>query len=62
MKAVIDIKNCISCGMCVGVCPEVFRMVNDSHAEVYVKEVPVQLKAKVIEAEKNCPASVITVE
>jgi len=62
MKATIDIESCIACGLCVGICPKVFRMVGDHHAEVYVKEIPSESKAASIEAQKTCPASVINLE
>lgn len=62
MRANIDIENCISCGLCVRACPEVFRMAGDDHAEVSMKDIPNSLGSKVIEAEKTCPTSAITVE
>jgi ferredoxin len=62
MKAMIDIENCISCGLCVGICPKVFRMAGDDHAEVYIKVVPIEAEATVIEAQKTCPVSVIAIE
>ena len=61
MKAFIDRGNCISCGLCVGSCPEVFRMAEDNYAEVYIDEVPFESEVTALEAQKNCPASVITV-
>lgn len=62
MKAEIDRSNCISCGLCETVCPEVFRMGEDGPAEVYVETVPSALEKVAIEAMESCPVSVITVE
>ena len=32
---VVDTEECISCGVCVEECPEVFRMSNNDKSEVY---------------------------
>ena len=62
MKAEIDRDGCISCGVCVSTCPEVFRMGSDGPAEVYVETVPEHLENEAMEARDNCPVSVITIE
>lgn len=62
MKAFIDRDGCISCGLCVGICPEVFRMAADDIAEVYVSEVPSQVETSAVEAQNSCPVSVITLD
>ena len=62
MKAFIDKEGCISCGLCVGTCPEVFRMAEDDLAEVYVDVIPTEVEATALEAQDNCPVAVITVE
>ncbi|HHU73670.1 MAG TPA: ferredoxin [Clostridiales bacterium] len=62
MKASIDRDGCISCGLCVATCPEVFRMGDDDIAEVYVDVVPSEVEDTAIEAQDNCPVAVITVE
>lgn len=62
MIAKIDRDGCIACGTCPAVCPEVFRMAEDGLAEVYVDEVPEEAKESAIEAQEECPVSVITVE
>ena len=62
MKAFIDRNDCISCELCVETCPEVFQMAADDHAEVYVDEVPSKAEDATLEAQGNCPASVITVK
>ncbi|HOA79465.1 MAG TPA: ferredoxin [Defluviitaleaceae bacterium] len=62
MIAKIDRDGCIGCGTCPGVCPEVFRMDDDGLAEVYVDEVPEEAKDSAIQAQEECPVSVITVE
>lgn len=60
MIASVDKSGCISCGLCVSICPEVFRMTDDG-AEVYVDVVPESLEEAVKEASDSCPVSVITV-
>lgn len=62
MKAFLDRDGCISCGLCAETCPEVFRMADDGIAEVYVEEVPVEAEDTAVEAQDECPVSVITVE
>ena len=62
MKASIQRDGCISCGLCEGTCPQVFRMAEDGRAEVYVDSVPADAAAAAQEARDSCPVSVITVE
>ncbi|NCD09595.1 MAG: ferredoxin [Negativicutes bacterium] len=62
MKAAIDKAGCISCGLCVSICPDVFRMADDGGAEVYVNTVPESAEDAVSEARNSCPVSVITIE
>lgn len=62
MKAYLDKSGCISCGLCVDICPEVFQMDDDGVAEVYVEDVPVEVEDAAVEAQDSCPVSVITVE
>lgn len=62
MKAILDRDGCISCGLCISVCPEVFRMGDDDIAEVYTDEVPKEVEDAAVEAQEGCPVSVIAVE
>ena len=62
MKASIERDGCISCGLCAETCPEVFRMADDDLAEVYVDLVPEGVQDTALEAQENCPVSVIIVE
>ena len=63
MKAEIDREGCISCGLCVNTCPEVFRMSDeDGRAEVYTEPVPPECHEETLNAEQACPVSVIHVQ
>ena len=62
MRATIDREDCIGCGACVETCPEVFRMADDDLAEVYVDPIPTSAEEMALEAQDECPVSVITVE
>lgn len=62
MKAMLDRSGCISCGLCVETCPEVFRMGEDGVAEVHQENVPKEAEESAVEAQEGCPVSVITVE
>ncbi|NMC56368.1 MAG: ferredoxin [Eubacteriaceae bacterium] len=61
MKAIIDRDGCISCGMCVDVCPEVFSFADDGKAQVHA-EITVDMEDKAEEARDSCPVSVISIE
>lgn len=61
MKVTIDRDDCISCGVCTSVCPEVFRFAEDGLAEVY-SDNPEDHKDSVTEARDSCPVSIIDVE
>jgi Ferredoxin len=62
MKAAIDREGCIACGLCAGICPNVFRMADDGFAEVYVDPVPAEAENDVKEACDSCPVAVISFE
>jgi len=62
MKAIIDRSGCISCGLCVDTCPEVFQMADDGLAEVFSDPVPKDAEDKAMEARDGCPVSVISIE
>lgn len=61
MKASVDKEGCISCGMCIEICPEIFRMGEDDVAEVY-KEVNEEHMEAAQEARDECPVAVISIE
>lgn len=62
MKAEIDRSGCISCGLCIATCPEVFQMGDDNLAEVIVDEIPSDAESTAVDAQEGCPVSVIKVE
>lgn len=61
MKASVDKSGCIACGLCVSICPEVFRIDSDGLAEAYA-EVTGNLEGSAAEARDGCPVSVINLE
>ncbi len=60
MKAKV-IEGCISCGLCVSICPEVFRMSDEGVSEVYAEPTP-DNEESAREAAEGCPVSVIVIE
>jgi ferredoxin len=61
MKAYVDQDGCISCGLCVDTCPEVFRLNDDGVAEAYSDVTP-ENQAAAEDARDSCPVCVITIE
>jgi len=61
MNVIIDRDECISCGVCESMCPEVFRMADDGLSEVHQQPTP-DLEAATREAAESCPVSIIHVE
>lgn len=61
MKVHINREGCVSCGLCVSLCPEVFNFADDGLAEVVSNPQPDNYSA-VSEAADGCPVSVISTE
>ena len=61
MKAIVVADDCIGCGLCVDICPEVFEMPEDK-AIVKSAEVPAEAQDKCKEAAENCPVDSIKIE
>lgn len=59
MKAIVN-EGCISCGVCVDTCPEVFHFDSDGIAEG--GDVEKDNKDAAVEARDGCPVSVIDIE
>jgi len=53
--------DCIACAACEGVCPEVFRVVEDK-STVILNPVPEELKKCALAAEDGCPVEAISHE
>ncbi|MDO5520346.1 MAG: ferredoxin [bacterium] len=62
MKAVVDQDACISCGMCVSTCPEVFEFDDNEKAHAVVDPVPGELEDSAQEAAEGCPTDAIHTE
>lgn len=60
MKAYVN-EDCIGCGLCEGICPEVFHMTDAGVAEA-AGDVPAELEEKTIEAKDSCPVGAIIAE
>jgi ferredoxin len=54
-------EDCISCGLCVDTCPEVFEM-GDEFAQVLLEEVPAEHEEAVQQAAEECPTEAILIE
>lgn len=59
MNATVN-DACIGCGLCAGICPDVFRMTDDGVAVGGV--VPTEAAAAAQEARDGCPVSAISLE
>lgn len=62
MKAKVDQEGCISCELCVSICPAVFSMNSDGKAEAIDDNIPAENESEAEEARDNCPVSVIDIE
>ena len=60
MKAFVKTEDCIGCGMCVDVCPEVFEIGTDGFSQVVGN--PSGCSEKTLEAAEICPVNAIEVE
>lgn len=54
-------ENCIGCGLCVGICPEVFSMTDKGNAEAS-SDIAGEQENSVHEAADSCPVNAIEVK
>lgn len=59
MKVTVDQDLCISCGLCISTCDEVFHWNADDRAEAVSTDVPAELEQDVQEAIDGCPTEAI---
>ena len=59
MKVIVEQDLCISCGLCISICEEVFHWNDDDKAEAIETDVPEDLEQDVQEALDSCPTSAI---
>ena len=66
MKVNVDQEVCIGCGMCIDICPDVFKFNEDSKSEVIpevlAEDLAEDVKTKMQEAKEVCPVDAIVVE
>lgn len=62
VKARVNQDLCISCGLCVSTCPEVFNWNNDEKAEAINDDVPSEHEDCVKDAADGCPTDAIETE
>lgn len=55
-------QECIGCGMCIDICPEVFVYNDEGLSSVKSQEVNDSLKDSVVEAQEACPVDAIETE
>lgn len=61
MKVSVDKEGCISCGICVNTCPEVFQFDEDDKSEV-ISEPTSSNENDVQTAADSCPVLVIHID
>ena len=62
MKASVDQDGCISCGLCIDVCPEVFSYNSDDKSVAIDDDIPEDALERAEEAQDGCPVSVIDLD
>ncbi len=60
MKVKVDPDECIECGACIDICPEVFDWDEDGKAVSIVDEVPSDSEDDAVEAVEGCPTEAIS--
>lgn len=61
MEVYVDQDGCISCGLCVNACPQVFEF-NEDDKSVVVKQPDQNEEEAVRDSAEGCPVSVIEIK
>ena len=59
MKVVVNRDNCIGCGACEAICPDVFRLDDEGISTVFCDDFSKVNMDEVMEAVEGCPTSAI---
>jgi ferredoxin len=60
MRVAVDEERCRGHGVCVTLCPEVFRLTDDGYSEAYQQEFPAEFDKAAREAIECCPEQAIS--
>jgi len=60
MKTIVDKELCIGCGLCEGICPDVYEMNDNDKSDVKVNPVSAEFEDCALEAESGCPVDAIS--
>ena len=61
MRVKVDEDLCLGCGICEGLAPEVFSLVNEPFAEVLLDPVPEEFEEAVLQSVEECPEEAIII-
>lgn len=61
MRAIVDKEDCIGCGLCPTVCPEVFEMQDDGKAGIIKDGIEKEYIETSQEAAETCPVNAINI-
>ncbi len=62
MKVKINRENCIGCGSCQAIAPEVFELDDEGFATVKTNEIDEDIEEDVTDAVEGCPTSAIVTD
>ncbi len=62
MKIVVNYELCEANAVCMGVCPECFRVEDDDSLTVLVENPPEDLRRRVENAVRRCPRQALSIE